>query len=76
MLIDAYEERSSMRESKRRRLLRFLRDEIWSSVPILAQALNLSVSATYKSLESFEREGIVQSYKDLDLNFKVWGITN
>jgi len=76
MLIDTYEARCLKRESKRKRLLEFLRDEIWSSVPVLAQVLNLSVSATYKTLASFEKDGIVCCHADIDLSFKVWGITN
>lgn len=76
MLIKDYENRCLARNLKRKRVLEFLRDETWSSVSILAQVMSLSVSAAYKSLASFEREGIVTSHYDESLNFRVWGITN
>jgi len=75
MLNNNYKERCILRETKRKKLLDFLRDEIWSSVPIIAQILGLSVSATYKTLSSFEKKGIIQCHQDSALNFKVWGIT-
>lgn len=76
MLIRSYQERCFLREAKRKKLLEFLRDETWSSIPIIAQILGLSIPTTYKTLNSFEQQGLVESYQDKALNYKIWGITN
>jgi hypothetical protein len=76
MLIKSYHERSVIRETKRRKLLEFLRDETWSTIPIISQILGLSIPATYKTLNSFESVGIVQCYQATELQYKIWGITN
>jgi len=76
MLVKSYEQRCLLRHTKRVQLLEFLRDETWSSIPIISQILGLSISATYKTLSSFEKAGLVNSHKDSALNFKVWGVTN
>ena len=76
MLTRCYLQRQMLREQKRKLLLEFLRDEIWSSAPVLTQVLGLTLSATYKTLNSFEKAGLIKSLFVQELNFKVWGITN
>lgn len=71
-------ERSARQQEKRERLLRFLREEIWSTPEILGQVLGLrSRQAVWKSLKQFQAEQILRHhvYAALGGEFVVWGIT-
>lgn len=71
-------EREARQFEKRQRLLRFLREEIWSTPDILGQVLRLhSRQAVWKSLRQFESEEIIRSHQYVALGGKIliWGIT-
>lgn len=72
------DERKVRQADKRIRLLRFLREEIWSTPDILGQVLQLrSRQAVWKSLRQFQAEKIIRRhvYAALGGEFVVWGIT-
>ena len=71
-------ERKARQADKRVRLLRFLREEIWSTPEILAQVLRLhSRQAVWKSLRQFESEELVRCHEHIALGGRIliWGIT-
>ena len=71
-------ERKARQADKRVRLLRFLREEIWSTPEILAQVLRLhSRQAVWKSLRQFESEELVRCHEHSALGGRIliWGIT-
>ena len=76
MLINSPTERQVRIEHKRRKLLRFLRDETWSSLPVMASLLVISEPAMYKTLCQMERDGFLLRYKVPELNMSLWGITS
>jgi len=75
MLISNYDERCKRTAEKQQRLLTLLRDETWTSAPMIAQWLNLSLSAAYKTIASLEKKKLIKSFYVEDLKFKIWGIT-
>jgi DNA-binding Lrp family transcriptional regulator len=75
MLISNYQERKQRTADKQQRLLALLRDETWTSAPMIAQWLNLSLSAAYKTIASLEKKKLIKSFYVDDLKFKIWGIT-
>ena len=75
MLISSYQERQQRTADKQQRLLTLLRDETWSAAPMMAQWLNLSLSATYKTLSKLEQQHLIKAYYVEDLKYKIWGIT-
>ena len=71
-------EREARQCEKRQRLLRFLREEIWSTPDILRQVLGLhSRQAVWKSLRQFEAEKIIRCHEYVALGGEIliWGIT-
>lgn len=71
-------ERKVRQLEKRRRLLRFLRGELWSTAELLGQVLGLqSRQAVWKSLRQFEAEQIIRrhEYSVLGGSLLIWGIT-
>lgn len=71
-------EREARQFEKRQRLLRFLREEIWSTPDILGQVLGLhSRQAVWKSLRQFHAEEIVRCHEYIALGGRIliWGIT-
>lgn len=75
MLISDYSERTRRSLDNQNRLLLFLRDETWTSVPNAAMWLGLSLSAAYKCLARLERIQLIKPYPVVELNFTIWGIT-
>lgn len=75
MLIESFSERQSRAEQKRRTLLRFLRDEVWSSLSTLAVLTKLSEAAMFKTLCQLERDGYLLRHKVTQLRLSLWGIT-
>lgn len=70
--------RAARRNEKQRALLRFLRQEIWSTSAILGQVMGLSArQAIHRSLTNFEREGLLKRYgiEQLGGVLTLWGIT-
>jgi hypothetical protein len=54
------DERYRRAAEKRERILAWLSDEGWSSVPVLADALGLTVEPTRRALRSLMRDGLVR----------------
>ncbi len=75
MLISDYQARQQRIEDKRRKLLRFLRYETWSSAEVLQQMLGLSSNGIYKTLSAFERDKLISSHYVVELKHRIWGIT-
>lgn len=75
MLISNYQERQKRSENKQQRLLSLLRDETWTSAPMISQWLNISLSAAYKTISLLERKSFIKPFYVEDLRFKIWGIT-
>jgi hypothetical protein len=74
----AYSERVARRDEKRAKLLRFLREYLWSSADVLQEVFAFQSSqVTYKTLRQFEGEGIIRRYQMKAGSFVVslWGIT-
>lgn len=72
------DERIMRQADKRARLLRFLREEIWSTPDILGQVLNLnSRQGVWKALRKFQDEGVIRSHEFSVLGglIRIWGIT-
>lgn len=70
--------RACRRNEKQRALLRFLRQEIWSTSAILGQVMGLSArQAIHRSLTNFEREGLLKRHgvEQLGGVLTLWGIT-
>jgi hypothetical protein len=75
MLINSYSERLRLSEMTLSKLLHFLRDEIWTSARVASLLFECSLSAAYKKLNQLESKGIITSFKIVELNIKVWGIS-
>lgn len=79
MLISDPKLRHEAAERKRAALLRFLRDEIWSSANILAIVANLkSPQAIHKTLMQLERDGMLRRHSFPivgRVHQTLWGIT-
>lgn len=75
MLISDYHERMQRAEVLEFKVLKFLRDQCYSSPKILAQVAGLSERAIYKKLNSLLRKGWLSNYKYEGIPFSVWGIT-
>jgi hypothetical protein len=71
-------ERVMRRQDKRQKLLRYLREELWSVSDLLAPVMGVrSRQAVWKTLKQYEAEEIVRCYEFEALGGKVslWGIT-
>lgn len=79
MLISDPTERRLASESKRLKILKFLRDEIWSSANVLAAVAGLqSAQAIHKTLTQLERDGMVRRHLFPiagRVTKTIWGIT-
>lgn len=75
MLINSFNERQQRIDNKRRTLLRYLRDESWSSLGNLAGVAGLSEPAMFKTLCQMERDGFLLRHKVFELRLSLWGIT-
>jgi hypothetical protein len=76
MLIDSFAERQARGERKRRTILRFLRDETWSSLAILSVVAGQSEPAMFKTLCQLERDGFLLRHKIVQLRISLWGVTS
>lgn len=78
-LIGAPQERAQRSEEKRRQVLRFLRQEIWSSQEILGSVMGLaSRTAAHRSLHRMEVDGLLRRHQVQGLgggSVTLWGIT-
>lgn len=71
-------ERKARQADKKVRLLRFLREELWSTSEILGEVMGLhSRQGAWKTLKQYEAEEILRCYESKVLGGKVslWGIT-
>jgi biotin operon repressor len=75
MLIESYAERMRRREERHTRVLRFLRDETWTSAQVLELFLECSSSSVSKTLAQLEGNGYVVQHRVIELKRTVWGIT-
>ena len=75
MLINSFKERCVRAQTKREKVLRFLRDETWSNLTNLAGVLGLSEPAAFKTLSKLERDGFLLKHKVTELRINLWGIT-
>lgn len=75
MLIKSFAERQSRTAEKRDKLLRFLRDETWSSLANLSDLLGMSISPTFKTLQQLTRDDFLVEHKIPELRLGLWGIT-
>ncbi len=69
--------RRQRQAEKRRILLEFLRDEVFTTVPVVEQLLGLMRVATRDTLESMERDGLLTRHALSPQfgNVHLWGIT-
>ena len=77
-LINDPQKRIKRQLEKRQKLLRFLREEIWSSSEVLQEVLGLSSrQATHKTLMQFVDAGLIRSHSFQALGGRVtlFGIT-
>lgn len=78
-LMGTPQERAQRSEEKRRQVLRFLRQEIWSSQDILGSVMGLaSRTAAHKNLHRMEAEGLLRRHQVQGLgggSVTLWGIT-
>ncbi len=75
MLISNYDERLRRSRDSEFQILKFLRDETFSSPEILAQIVNISSRAIYKKLNSMNKKGLIHRHKYEGFAFNIWGIT-
>jgi len=75
MLINSYAERCERACQKQQTLLKFMRDETWTSAAIAAQVLQQTLPAAYKSLAIFERKNLLIRHEIPQLKMHIWGIT-
>lgn len=75
MLISCFEERNARHKSNLERLLKFLRDEVWSNSIVLADVLGLTKTGIYNVLGHAERGGLILSHHVPELQHKIYGIT-
>lgn len=77
MLIKSYQERMQRAIDKKRLILRFLRDETWTTVKNIQLLLAVHHAAAYQTLAQLKRDGFVKSasYRGLGGQFTLWGIT-
>ncbi|WP_340676203.1 MobC family replication-relaxation protein [Paraperlucidibaca sp.] len=75
MLIKSYDERIARQTSRHNLVLRFLRDEIWSSSQVLTELLGGTPALTSKTMSQLERLGHVLRHQPQPLRQLLWGIT-
>lgn len=75
MLIKSYEERMARQGARHGLVLRFLRDETWSSSSVLTALLGGSPALTSKTMAQLERQGHVVRHQLEPLRQMLWGIT-
>lgn len=75
MLIKSYEERMARRAARHGLVLCFLRDETWSSSPVLTELLGGSAALTSKTMSQLEQQGYVVRHQAEPLRQLLWGIT-
>lgn len=78
-LLSSPKERNIRREKKLRSVLRFLRQQLWSTQEILQQVMELGTrQAAHKSLVQFESELLLKRYslQALGGSITLWGITS
>jgi hypothetical protein len=71
-------ERDARRNGKRSRLLRFLRQELWSTAEILGSVMEIRArQAIHRSLAGFEADGLIRRHgiEQLGGQLTLWGIT-
>lgn len=54
-------QRKARTDEKRRKILRFLRDEIWTVTEVIAKLLGLGYPAAHAALKSMARDGLIHS---------------
>ncbi len=75
MLIDSYFDRQQRILNKRRDILRFMRDEIWSTAKVLSVVVGVTEISIYKTLHKLERDGYLKSHYIQEHRLKIWGVT-
>lgn len=75
MLIESPIERNRRRQQRHLQVLRFLRDETWTSPKILAQYLGCSPSSVTKTMSQLEQLGQVVRHVVPEVRQILWGIT-
>ncbi len=75
MLIKSHARRIERRDRKHETLLRFLRDETWTSMPVAARLLNLTEPAAFRTLKQLEGRRCITRHRVDALRLSLWGIT-
>ena len=78
-LIASPSERMARKEEKEHKILRFLRDQIWSTPEILGEVANVKARQTiHQTLSRMEKQDLITRHQLESLGGKktVWGITN
>lgn len=78
-LIASPSERMARKEEKEHKILRFLRDQIWSTPEILGEVANVKARQTiHQTLSRMEKQDLITRHHLESLGGKktVWGITN
>ncbi len=75
MLISNYQDRMQRAEASEFKILKFLRDQCYSSPFILSQVAGLSDRAIYKKLNALHKRGVLSNHKYDGISYLVWGIT-
>lgn len=76
MLIKSYDERLRRQAIRHGLVLRFLRDETWTSSPVLAALLGSSPASVSKTMYQLERKGHVIRHVAEPIRCTLWGITS
>lgn len=75
MLINSHQERMERQSQRHAAILRWLRDETWTSAAALSLQLNVSLSSTCKSLKQLQLLGHVIRHELPAIRQVLWGIT-
>lgn len=75
MLIKSPSERKALQETRHNQVLKFLRDETWTSPQVLAQLLGRTITSVTKTMGQLESLGFVIRHVVPELRKTLWGIT-
>ena len=75
MLLKSHTTITERIQTKKSKGLKHLKLFTYSNPQIMSSVFNIGLSATYKTLNQFESQGLVHSYYFHELNLKLWGIT-
>lgn len=75
MLISSYEDRMARQAARHARVLRFLRDETWTSAQVIRELLHSSPALVTKTMQQLKKLGHVTEHRSEGCRSTLWGIT-